>query len=54
MTNVKVVKNITRGYGYALQWVGENKPSWIIGPCNTFSWYKYKRDAIKAAQVYNK
>jgi hypothetical protein len=54
MTNVIVAKSITRGYGYALQWVGANKPSYIIGPNNTFSWYKYKRDAVKAAQVYNK
>lgn len=51
---VKVVKSVTRRYGYSLKWVGENPPSWIMGTGHTWAWYRYKRDAVKAAERYNK
>ena len=58
MQNVKVVTEYSisgkRG-GYRLQWIGsDNKPSWIVGVNGTFGWYKYKKDAIKYAEVYNR
>ena len=51
--NVKVIKSLKRSYGYSLQWVGENPPSWIMGINHTWAWYRYKRDAIEAAKRYN-
>lgn len=51
---VKVVKAITRKYGYCLKWIGVNPPSWIMGSGHTWAWYRYKRDAVKAAERYNK
>lgn len=52
--NVKVIKSLSRNYGYTLQWINNNnRPSWVIGIQNTFTWYKYKRDAIKTAEYYN-
>jgi len=55
--NVKVVTEYSisgkRG-GYRLQWIADNKPDWIIGIRGTFGWYKFKNDAIKAAEVYNR
>jgi hypothetical protein len=48
MDNVKVVKSLHRKYGYSLQWVGPNCPSWIVGPSNTWTWFRYKW----AAQAY--
>lgn len=54
MEKVKVIKSLKRSYGYSLQWVGENPPSWIMGAKYTFGWYRYKRDAQKMADVYNK
>lgn len=58
MLNVRTVTEYSisgkRG-GYRLQWIKtENKPSWIIGKNNTFGWYKYKKDAMKYAEVYNR
>ena len=53
MKNVKVIKSLKRSYGYSLQWVGANPPSWIIGANLTFGWYRYKKDAEKAADRYN-
>ena len=50
---VRVIKSQMRKYGYTLQVVGE-VPSWVIGPNGTFAWYKYKRDAVSRAAVYNK
>ena len=51
---VKVIKSITRKYGYSLQWAGENPPSWIVGVNHTWAWYRYKRDAVEAATRHNK
>ena len=58
MQNVKVVTEYSisgkRG-GYRLQWIGsDNKPSWIVGIKGTFGWYKYKNDAMKYTEVYNR
>jgi hypothetical protein len=39
--------------GYVLQYVGNNKPSWIVGKNSTFSWYKFRSDALKACEVQN-
>ena len=39
--------------GWTLQWVGPNKPTWIVGLNNTCCWYKFKPDAVKAAAVQN-
>lgn len=50
---VRVIKSIHRTYGYSLQWIGKNPPSWIIGPNRTWAWYRYKRDAIEAVKRYN-
>lgn len=58
MINVKIVTeySITRKRGgYRLQWIGDgNKPSWITGVKGTFMWYKFKTDAVKSAEVYNR
>lgn len=52
--NVTVIKAIKRTYGYTLQWVNpNNRPSWVIGPKNTWAWYRYRRDAQKQADYYN-
>lgn len=51
--NVVVIKSIKRTYGYSLKWIGENRPSWVIGPQQTFMWFRYKRDAVEAAKRYN-
>ena len=40
--------------GYRLQWVGANKPSYIVGDKGTCGWYKFKNDAVKAAESRNK
>jgi hypothetical protein len=40
--------------GYVLQWQGDNKPNYIVGPNNTCCWYKYKHDAEKAAAEQNR
>ena len=58
MQQVRVVTEYSisgkRG-GYRLQWIGiDNKPSWIVGIHGTFGWYKYKKDAVKYAEVYNR
>jgi hypothetical protein len=50
----RVIKSVTRSYGYCHQWVGPNCPSYIIGPQNTCHWYRYKRDAVKKAEALNK
>ena len=59
MFRVRTQNSITgkpgkREAGYCLQWVGENKPSYIVGPQGTCCWYKYKKDAIARAQELNK
>jgi len=47
MINVIVRKSISRSYGYTLQWVGPNCPGWVVGPSQTWAWFRYKRDAIE-------
>ena len=49
-----VIKSLTRKYGYSHQWVGPNCPSYVVGPQHTCHWYKYKREAIKRAEDFNK
>ena len=39
--------------GYVLQWVGSNKPSYIVGPNSTCCWYKHKKDAVYSCSVHN-
>lgn len=46
----KVVKH-KDGWGYALTYQGNNKPSWIIG--DQFAWYRRKMDATERAKVLN-
>jgi hypothetical protein len=53
MPNVKVIRSLRRSYGYSLQWVGPNPPTWIMGPNHTWAWYRYKRDALAKAAIYN-
>ena len=53
MERYKVVKNISRGYGYALQDTQPEKPGYSDGPQHTMGWYKYKRDAVARAKVLN-
>lgn len=48
-----VVKSRIRHYGYSIKNTGKSL-SWIIGPDQTFGWYKYKRDAQRAADGHNK
>lgn len=49
----KVIKSLTRSYGYSLQWIGPDCPSYIVGPQNSCYWYRYKRDATKRLDVVN-
>ncbi len=53
MERYKVVKNISRGYGYALQDTQPERDSYALGPQRTMGWYKYKRDAVTRAKVLN-
>ena len=58
MLNVRIVTEYSisgkRG-GYRLQWIkADTKPAWIVGIRGTFGWYKYKKDAMKYAEVYNR
>jgi hypothetical protein len=51
----RVIKSVTRSYGYTHQWSGPGPcPTYIIGPHNTCHWYRYKRDAVKRAEEFNK
>lgn len=54
MFTVRTQYSITgkRG-GYTLQWMGDNKPTYIVGPKSTCCWYKHKTDALKACQTRN-
>lgn len=40
--------------GYTLQWIGDNCPTWVIGPKQTHAWYRYKKDAVNRAEELNK
>ena len=46
----RVVKNQTRGYGYALQDT-TGQDTWATGPGKTHGWYKYKSDAQERADL---
>lgn len=50
----RVIKAVNKSYGYTHQWIGNNCPSYIIGPHKTCRWYRYKRDAVKRADEFNK
>lgn len=47
-----VVKSLTRKYGYSIK--ASKDISWVIGPENTFGWYRLKSDAQKQVDVWNK
>lgn len=49
----RAVRSFHRRYGYTVQDV-YNATFYFSGPHCTGGWYKYKRDAIKAAQDMNK
>jgi len=46
----KVIRH-PQGNGYALTFVGGDKPSWMIR--NYCMWFRYKRDALHKANVLN-
>ncbi len=50
----KVVKNITRGYGYAVQDTQPEKGCYFTGPHHTGGWYRLKSDAQEHADTLNK
>jgi hypothetical protein len=48
----QVVRSLTRRYGWSIQ--APPGTTWVIGPCRTFGWYRYKRDAIARADAFNR
>lgn len=47
-----VIKSLRKTSGYSLQNRGLPQ-SFIVGPNQTFRWYKFKRDALAAANLLN-
>ena len=54
MPRYTVVKNITRGYGYALKDTQPHKGTYAIGPNHTMGYYRLKSDAQEHADTLNK
>jgi hypothetical protein len=52
MNRFIVVKSQTRKHGYAIKAPG--RVTWATGPQNTFGWYRYKSDAQKRADEFNR
>lgn len=49
----KVVRNLRRGYGYAVQDTQPEKGSYFTGPQNTAGWYRLKSYAQEHADTLN-
>jgi len=52
MDRFVVVKSLTRKYGYGIQ--APRTITWATGPQHTFGWYRYKSDAQKRADEFNR
>jgi hypothetical protein len=52
MERFDVVKALTRRYGYSIQ--APRHITWATGPQHTFGWYRYKSDAQRRANEFNR